>query len=102
MSKHKEKQIYEKNSMISALAIDSHAHLDRDLDLTRIVRNMEADGLKKIVMMAGDIKTAKWASAVSSENKNLFFMVGLHPYEIDQYNNEFVEFLTELKKTNSK
>ena len=98
MGKHHTPAIYEKNKRITALAIDSHAHLDRDLDTGRIIAQMEQDGLKKIVIMAGNIETAKWASNFCKENKNVFYMFGLHPYDIDNYNQDFVDNLTKFGK----
>lgn len=103
MSKKEKRDIeYEKNDNIYELAIDSHAHLDRDLDVEKIVSEMSKDGLKKIVLMAGDIKTAKWASEQCKKYKNLYYMVGLHPYDIAEYNKDFVDFLTNLRKVDSK
>lgn len=100
--KNNEKKVYEKNSDITALAIDSHAHMDRDLDTDRIVSEMEQDGIKKIVLMAGDIKTANWASEICSKNKNLFYMVGLHPYDIKNLNDEYKDFVKNLSKSDKK
>lgn len=100
--KHKEKLEYIKDNDITALAIDSHAHLDRDLDVKRILSEMEADGLKKIVVMAGNIETADWASRLASMTDNIFYMFGLHPYDIKQYNQAFIEKITTLKMLDKK
>jgi len=102
MSKHKQKLEYNKNTKIHTLAIDSHAHLDRDLDVAQIISNMESDGLKKIVIMAGSIESAKWASKVANGNKNVFYMFGLHPYDIENFNDEYVETITTLKEKDKK
>ena len=100
--KHKEIKDYTKSENIHALAIDSHAHLDRDLDTERILAEMEKDGLKKIVLMAGDLKTALWASNLCKNHKNLYYMFGLHPYEIKYFNAEFVALIKQLKKEDKK
>ena len=101
MSKHEVKQ-YIKNDNITALAIDSHAHLDRDLDFLKIVKNLKEDGLKKVVMMAGNIETAKWASKKANENNNLYYMFGLHPYDIDLLNDEYISLIKHLRSTDKK
>lgn len=100
--KHKEKLEYKKDESVSAFAIDSHAHLDRDLDTDRIIANMEHDGLKKIVVMAGNNKTADWASDLASRHDNIFYMFGLHPYDIKEYNQEFIDKITHLRATDNK
>lgn len=100
--KHKEKLEYKKNNAVIELAIDSHAHLDRDLDVNRIISEMQSDGLKKIVVMAGNNKTADWASNLAFSNDNIFYMFGLHPYDIKEYNQEFIDKITYLRKTDKK
>lgn len=100
--KHKEIKEYEKSTEITALAIDSHAHLDRDLDVNRIITQMEQDGLTSIVMMAGDIETAKWASMVANKYENIYYMFGLHPYDIGEYNQEYIDTIKLLRQRDSK
>lgn len=102
MSKSSEPKIYEKNPNLSALAIDSHAHLDRLDDAQEIVESMASSGLKKIVLMAGNKKTALWASEMATKHQNIYYMFGLHPYDIDEFTPEFVELITRLKKTDKK
>ena len=93
---------YIKSEGITALGIDSHAHLDRGLDVKKIISEMKNDGLKKIVVMAGDIETGEWASQLASANENIFYMLGLHPYDVYDYTPEFVDFITNLKKKDKK
>ena len=100
--KQKEQLIYDKDASITALAIDSHAHLDRNLNINRIVSEMAKDGIKKIVMMAGDVATAKWASETASKYNNIYYMFGLHPYDIKNYNEIYINTITKLRAEDPK
>jgi len=91
-----------KNNNITALAIDSHAHLETLKNKVEIIEQMQSQGLKKIVLIATSLKVVKWVEKLARENKNLFFIAGLHPYDIHNYNEEFVEYLKNLKETNPK
>lgn len=98
MSKHKHYNIndYIKNENITSLAIDTHCHLDRFENSEKIVSSMEEFGLKKIITMAGDYGVINFAREISSKFKNVFYAVGLHPYDIDGYNEDYENFIKSL------
>ena len=84
---------------ITEFAIDSHAHLGELEDIEKIVENMQSDGLQNIINMCGSIQGAKIAQKLSKEHSNIYYMLGLHPYDIEQYNDEYINFITNLAKT---
>lgn len=79
------KEEYKKNEKIKALAIDSHTHLDRYENADEIISRMKADGLESIVLMAGSKESAEWTSNFVAKWDNLYFMYGIHPFDIDEY-----------------
>lgn len=87
---------FEKPDNITELAIDSHAHLYDEHNENKIANYMERDGLYAIVNMAGSIESALKASEISNKFNNIYYMFGLHPYNVDEYNDEYVSLITEL------
>ena len=84
---------------ITEYMIDSHAHLSEFENAENIARNMQTDKLCNIINMTGSIKSVKDAVEFSKIHPEVYYMVGLHPYDIENFNDEFVSFLTELSKT---
>lgn len=90
---------FKKPESITELAIDSHAHLyDEAEDEDVIINNMEHDGLYAIVNMAGSIESALRASEISNKYDNIYYMFGLHPYNVNEYNDEYISLITCLSK----
>lgn len=83
---------------VTKYMIDSHAHLSEFENAENIVYNMNADKLCNIINITGSIKSAKDAISLSKKHPEIYYMVGLHPYDIENFNDEFVGFLTELSK----
>lgn len=102
MSKHKKILEYSVDGSISEYAIDTHAHLDRDYDVSSIAHSMKDDKLKKIVAIAGDENSIEDTLEKIDEFNNIFLIAGLHPYDANKYNEEYEEYLINLRKTNKK
>ncbi len=98
MSKKKSPEAFVKPSEITELVADSHAHLLDEENVQEIINNMERDGLEIIVNMAGNTNSAIYASKLSNENKNIYYMFGLHPYDSAFYNAEYIDLITKLSK----
>lgn len=96
--KQKEKIDLKTDDIVSLLA-DSHAHLSLMQNAEEVVQTMKQNKLCAIVNMAGSITDGKLAQKISSQHKNVYYMVGLHPVDIDDYNDEYVAFLKNLKAT---
>lgn len=89
---------YVKNSYITELAVDSHAHLDRFENADEIISRLKDDGLSFVVLMAGNGKSAEWNKRICEDHENLFFMYGYHPFDINEYDeNEFLKFIDDNK-----
>ena len=98
----KNKIEYQKESDITSLAIDTHAHLDRDTDTLAIIKNMNSDGLEYIIAMAGSKEGLIHAQGLASQNPNIYYCYGLHPYDIQNFDQEFINTVKKLKKEDHK
>lgn len=97
----KRKKEYKKNENITSLAIDTHLHLTGMEESERIIKDLKADGLKKIVVVVDDVESLKKVQKMREENENIFYIAGVHPYYLDFLTEEFVELINETKKTDS-
>lgn len=88
-------------SKISEFAIDSHAHLNELKNLEEIISNLKEDKLCAVINMVGSLNGIEKAKNLSAKYSNIFYMVGLHPYDIEKYDEEFENKLKELKRTDS-
>lgn len=88
-------------SKISEFAIDSHAHLNELKNLEEIISNLKEDKLRAVINMVGSLNGIEKAKNLSAKYSNIFYMVGLHPYDIEKYDEEFENKLKELKSTDS-
>lgn len=88
-------------SKISEFAIDSHAHLNELKNLEEIISNLKEDKLCAVINMVGSLNGIEKAKNLSAKYSNIFYMVGLYPYDIEKYDEEFENKLKELKRTDS-
>lgn len=88
-------------SKITEFAIDSHAHLNELTNLEEIISNIKEDKLSAVINMVGSLNGVKKAKNLSAKYSNIFYMVGLHPYDIKKYDEEFENKLRELKRMDS-
>lgn len=86
-------------SKISERAIDSHAHLSELKNLDEIISNLEKDRLSAVINMVGSVEQIDKARGLSKEFPNIYYMVGLHPYDIEKFDDEFVRTLKFLRET---
>ena len=100
MSKKKTVSLYEKNPNITSFAFDSHAHLSYFEDVQSLINDFNTNGIKGVCNIVTSYDYIDKAEEISDKNKNIFFMVGLHPYDIANYDDKFEERLIQLRKTN--
>jgi TatD DNase family protein len=71
--------------------IDTHCHLDDssyDNDIELVIANAKKNGVLKILIPGADINDLPKAQKLSKKYENIFYSVGIHPYNIEQYNEE--------------
>jgi len=75
------------------LIIDTHCHLDdkKYNDLEDVYKRAYENNVKGFIIPGADIKTLKRAVDISNTHNNTFFAVGVHPYDIDEYDREYLK-----------
>ncbi len=83
------------------MIIDTHCHLDDNRyidDLDEVLRRAKESGVGKFIIPGADPKSLKRAVKLSQEYKEIYFAVGVHPYDAKEYRREFLEeFITHPK-----
>ncbi len=66
------------------MIIDTHCHLDDesfDSDLVKVIANARENGVGGVLIPGADINDLPKAAKITREFENVFFAVGVHPYE---------------------
>lgn len=77
---------------------DTHAHITdkRYEDYTKIITDMQADGLDGLVTVGYDTESSRFASEIALAHKNVYASVGMHPTE--EINEECLEEIYKLAR----
>ncbi len=80
--------------------IDTHCHLndakfDNDVDL--VIDKFTSSGVESVVCVGWDFKSSVKAREIADLNENVYYAVGVHPDECDDYNPFEMEDLLRLK-----
>lgn len=70
------------------MIIDTHCHLDDtryDDDIQSVIKNALDNKVDKIIIPGADINDLPKAAKIANSNSNIYFAAGVHPYEIDGY-----------------
>ena len=71
------------------MIIDTHIHLDDpryEADLEAVLRRAEENGVNAFIIPGAAAATLPRAIAISEAHENVFFAVGIHPYDLEGYN----------------
>ena len=75
------------------MIIDTHTHLDnvkfKD-DVDEVIKRAEEAGVKKFIIPAADPKDLPRAVELSEKYENIYFAVGVHPIDIDKYEDKLL------------
>ena len=70
------------------MIIDTHIHLDderyRD-DLDAVLTRAREGGVKRFIIPGADVSTLSRAIEIAENNEDVFFAVGVHPYDKEQF-----------------
>ena len=76
------------------MIIDTHCHLD-DVrysdDLDEVLANAKAQGVEKFIIPGADIDTLERAVEIAEKYEDVYFAVGVHPYDIEGYDRSYLE-----------
>ncbi|HIP28357.1 MAG TPA: hydrolase TatD, partial [Sulfurovum sp.] len=76
------------------MIIDTHCHLDDERymdDLDEVLKNAKENGVEKFIIPGADISTLKRAVEISEKYEEVYFSVGVHPYDIEGYDRAYLE-----------
>ena len=83
------------------MIIDTHIHLDDkryEDDLNDVLSRARDGGVKRFIIPGADTDTLDRAVSISEENDDVFFAVGVHPYDKEQFDNlEFDKYVKHPK-----
>jgi len=71
--------------------IDTHIHLDDaryEEDLEDVIERAKEGGIKYFIIPGADAKTLPRAIEIAQKYEAVFFAVGVHPYDLDSFNEE--------------
>ncbi len=83
------------------MIIDTHCHLDDkqyDSDFDDILKRSIESEVKKWIIPAADPKTLKKAVDLSEKYSDIYFSVGVHPYDASSYDPKYLEQFLEHEK----
>lgn len=70
------------------MIIDTHIHLDDnryDKDLEEVLNRAREGGVKKFIIPGADVSTLDKAVGIAQKYDDVFFSVGVHPYDKEQF-----------------
>ena len=76
------------------MIIDTHCHLDDERyneDIEQVLENAKAKGVEKFIIPGADPQTLERAVALSEMYESIYFAVGVHPYDAQNYDKKYLE-----------
>jgi TatD DNase family protein len=83
------------------MIIDTHCHLDDERyndDISEVIERAKVKGVERFIIPGADPQTLERAVALSEEYSEIYFSVGVHPYDAKNYDKSYLEkFVTHSK-----
>ena len=83
------------------MIIDTHCHLDDERyneDIDEVIARAKAEGVDRFIIPGADPLTLKRAVELSEQYDEIYFAVGVHPYDANNYDRDFLApFVTHTK-----
>ena len=76
------------------MIIDTHIHLDDERyreDLDEVLQRAEQGGVERFIIPGADITTLQRAVELAEQYESIYFSVGVHPYDKEQYDESALE-----------
>ena len=83
------------------MIIDTHIHLDDkryEEDLDEVLNRAREGGVKRFIIPGADVTTLQRAVEIAQRNTDVFFAVGVHPYDKEQFDGLDFEKYVEHEK----
>ncbi len=75
------------------MIVDTHCHLDDERyndDLDEVLKNAREQGVKKFIIPGADPKSLKRAVEIAEQHVDVYFAVGVHPYDAKNYDKNYL------------
>ena len=76
------------------MIIDTHCHLDDPRymnDLDAVLAHAKTQGVEKFIIPGADVRTLPRAIEIAQKYEDVYFAVGVHPYDIEGYDRSYLE-----------
>ena len=76
------------------MIIDSHCHLDDERyndDIDEVISRAKEQGVERFIIPGADPLTLERAVELSEKYEEVYFAVGVHPYDAENYNKNYLE-----------
>ena len=76
------------------MIIDTHIHLDDERyreDLDEVLQRAKQGGVERYIIPGADITTLERAVELAEQYESIYFSVGIHPYDKEQYDEKRLE-----------
>ncbi len=76
------------------MIIDSHCHLDDERyndDIDAVIERAKEQGVEKFIIPGADPKTLVRAVELAEKYDEVYFSVGVHPYDVKNYDRNYLE-----------
>jgi TatD DNase family protein len=76
------------------MIIDTHCHLDDERynnDLDKVLKNAKEKGVEKFIIPGADPESLVRAVEISESYEEVYFAVGVHPYDAENYSRAYLE-----------
>ena len=76
------------------MIVDTHCHLDDKRyanDLEEILEHAREKGVEKFIIPGADPKTLERAVEIAEQHEMVYFAVGVHPYDAENYDRNYLE-----------
>lgn len=83
------------------MIIDTHCHLDDlryEKDLEKVIEDAKQKGVEKFIIPGADPETLARAVEISETFEDVYFSVGVHPYDAKNYNRSYLEAFVQHPK----
>lgn len=83
------------------MVIDTHVHLDNDKfidDLDEVLNRAREGKVERFIIPGADPASLKRAISIVESNSDVYFAVGVHPYDMDAFNEDDFKDVVEHEK----
>lgn len=83
------------------MIVDTHVHLDNEKfidDLDEVLNRAREGGVERFIIPGADPASLKKAILIAENNSDVYFAVGVHPYDMDAFNEDDFSAVVEHEK----